>query len=161
MNRDIAERSTACATTVDDCRVIELPRIVSEGGSITPIEEGTNTLFPIERIFYLYDIPGGAARGGHAHKALQQLIIAPMGAYDVVLDDGIQRRTVRLDRAHIGLYVPPMIWGELGNFSTGAICMVLASMPYEEADYIRDYDGFRRARGVPLSRGLPLGERAT
>jgi hypothetical protein len=137
---------TTTRTTVDDCRLLELPRVVSAGGSITPIEGGVDVPFRIERVYYLYDVPGGAARGGHAHKALEQLIVAPMGAYDLVLDDGVRRKSVRLDRAYQGLYVPPLIWRELENFSSGAICMVLASLPYDEADYIRDYDVFRATK---------------
>ena len=133
-------------STVDDCHVIELPRIGSTSGNITPVEGGVDVPFPIDRVYYLYDVPGGAVRGGHAHKELQQLVVAPMGAFDIVLDDGTNRRTVRLDRAYVGLYLPSMIWRELVNFSSGGICMVLASHAYDEADYIRDYESFRAAR---------------
>src|SRR5262245_51493371 len=124
------KRMSARGTTVDDCRLIELPRIVSSG-SITPVHGEIDVPFAIERVYYLYDVPAGAVRGGHAHRALQQLIVAPMGAFDLVLDDGTHRRTVRLDRGYLGLYLPPMIWRELTNFSSGAICMVLASQPYD------------------------------
>lgn len=143
--------SGAAYATVDDCRLLELPRIVSPEGSITPIEGTLDVPFEIRRVYYLYDVPGGAARGGHAHLALHQLIVAPMGAFDLVLDDGTRRRTVRLDRAYQGLYVPPMIWRELENFSSGAICMVLASETYDERDYVRDYETFQAARraGAP------------
>ena len=129
-------------TTVDDCKLIDLPKITARQGNITPVEGNKDIPFDIERVYYLYDIPGGAARGGHAHKELQQLIVSVMGAFDVVLDDGQRKRTVRLDRAYYGLYVPMMIWRELENFSSGGICIVLASMPYGENDYIRDYDEF-------------------
>lgn len=133
-------------TTVADCRLVELPRIVSDTGSITPVEGGVEVPFPIERVYYLYDVPGGETRGGHAHRQLQQLIVAVMGAFELVLDDGTNRRTVRLERAYQGLYVPRLIWRELVNFSSGGICMVLASLPYEEADYIRDYEEFRTCK---------------
>jgi hypothetical protein len=133
-------------TTVDDCRLLELPRIPTGGASITPVQGGVDVPFAIERVYYLYDVPGGEVRGGHAHKALEQLIVAPMGAFDLVLDDGQRRRTVRLDRGYNGLYLPPMIWRELVNFSSGAICMVLASAPYDEGDYIRDYETYRSAK---------------
>lgn len=129
-------------TIVADCRQLELRRVVSAGGSITPVEGGADVPFPIERVYYLYDVPGGAARGGHAHRALQQLVVAVMGSFDLVLDDGHTRRSVRLDRAYHGLYMPPMIWRELVNFSSGAVCMVLASLPYDERDYLRDYEEF-------------------
>jgi hypothetical protein len=134
-------------TRVAECRVVELPRIASPEGSLTPVVGGVDVPFPIERIYYLYDIPGGETRGGHAHLELQQLIVSVMGAFDLVLDDGVERRTVRLDRAHRGLYVPKMIWRELTNFSSGAICMVLASLPYDEMDYVRDYDDFLARKG--------------
>jgi hypothetical protein len=98
-------------------------------------------------VYYLYDVPGGESRGGHAHKELQVLIVSVMGAFDVVLDDGEDRKRVRLDRGYYGLYIPAMIWRELENFSSGGICLVLASMPYDESDYIRDYDTFLKEKG--------------
>lgn len=127
---------------INDCRIIELPKISNRLGNITPVEGGHNIPFDIARVYYLYDVPGGSVRGGHAHKELQQLIVAVMGAFDVVLDDGINKKTVRLDRAYYGLYIPAMIWRELENFSSGGICLVLASLPYDENDYYRDYDAF-------------------
>lgn len=139
----------AAVSTVDDCRFLELPRMQSAAGSITPVEGGREVPFAIERVYYLYDVPGGESRGGHAHRALQQLIVAVMGSFDIVLDDGASRRTVRLDRAYQGLYVPRLIWRELINFSSGGICMVLASQPYEEADYIRDYTEFLECKRLP------------
>lgn len=131
---------------VDDCQVLELRRIASATGSITPVEAGVDVPFAIERVYYLYDVPGGESRGGHAHKQLEQLVVAVMGAFDIVLDDGTNRRTVRLDRAYNGLYIPRMIWRELINFSSGAVCMVLASRPYEESDYFRDYSEFHTCK---------------
>lgn len=129
-------------STVHDCRLLSLPRRPSASGSITPVEGGVDVPFDIERVYYLYDVPGGETRGGHAHRDLQQLVVSVMGSFDLVLDDGRERTTVRLDRAYQGIYVPRLIWRELVNFSSGGICMVLASRPYEEADYIRDYSEF-------------------
>ena len=129
-------------STIDDCKVIQLPAIHNRQGNLTPIHSGIDIAFDIKRIYYLYDIPGGASRGGHAHKVLQQLIVSVMGAFDVILDDGKNRKTVHLDRAYYGLYIPKMIWRELDNFSSGAICLVLASLPYDPDDYIRDHQIF-------------------
>jgi hypothetical protein len=129
-------------TTVDDCRLLDLPKIVREEGSITPIEGGKHVPFEIARVYYLYDVPGGASRGGHAHKELLQLMVSVMGSFDVVLDDGFTRRHVSLNRGYYGLYLPNLIWRELENFSSGAICVVLASQPYEESEYIREYSNF-------------------
>ena len=133
-------------TTIDDCRLIDLPRIGDRKGNISPIYGGEHIPFDIERVYYLYDIPGGVVRGGHAHKKLQQLIVSVMGAFDVVIDDGMRKKSVRLDRAYYGLCVPKLIWRELKNFSSGGICLVFASMPYEENDYIRNYDTFLREK---------------
>ena len=129
-------------TTVQDCKLIDLPRMYDRRGSLTPIYNQEQIPFDIVRTYYLYDVPGGESRGGHAHRQLQQLIVSVMGAFDVILDDGINKKTVRLERAYYGLYVPIMIWRELVNFSSGGICLVLASLPYEEQDYIRDYGEF-------------------
>jgi hypothetical protein len=115
-----------------------LPRISSPSGSITPVEFGKNCPFPIRRIYYLYDIPADSIRGGHAHRCLHQLLIAAMGSFEVLLDDGRQRRTVLLNRPYLGLHIIPGIWRELHNFSGGSICLVLASELYDESDYIRD-----------------------
>jgi len=130
-------------TSLADCRVLELPRVKRPQGSITAVEATTDVPFPLARIYYLYDVPGGEARGGHAHRALQQLMVAVMGSFEVVLDDGSERNTFRLDRAYHGLYVAPMIWRELKSFSSGGICVVLASQAFSEDDYIRDYETFR------------------
>lgn len=134
--------------TIDDCRIIDLPKISNRRGNITPVEGGSHIPFDIERVYYLYDVPGGAVRGGHAHKQLQQLVVSVMGAFDVILDDGYKRKTVRLDRAYVGLYIPTMIWRELENFSSGGICLVLASLPYDESDYYRDYNEFMKVAQV-------------
>jgi hypothetical protein len=130
---------------VQACRLIDLPRISDPRGNLTFVEGGRHVPFEIKRVYYLYDVPGGAERGGHAHKELHQLIIAMSGSFDVVLDDGHQKRRVHLNRSYCGLYVCPMIWRELNNFSSGSVCMVLASRLFDEADYYRDYDEFLRA----------------
>jgi dTDP-4-dehydrorhamnose 3,5-epimerase-like enzyme len=130
---------------IDRCRLIELPVVQNSQGNLTFIEEQRHVPFPIARVYYLYDVPGGAMRGGHAHRALEQLIVAITGSFDVIVDDGTERKTVTLNRSRIGLYMPPMIWRELVNFSSGAVCVSLASAYYDEADYFRDYDEFRAA----------------
>ncbi len=139
-------------TTVEDCSVVELQRIHNPKGNITVVEKGRAIPFDVKRVYYLYDVPGGEGRGGHAHRQLQQLVVAAMGAFDVVLDDGRERRTVMLNRAYQGLLIVPMIWREVVNFSSGGVCLVLASTVYDEADYIRDYQTFveekTAARGV-------------
>jgi len=128
---------------VYDCSLIELPRIISPSGSLTSISGGITLPFEIERVYYLYDIPGGETRGGHAHRQLHQLIVAASGSFDILLDDGSNRRVVHLNRPYFGLYLTNMIWRELLNFSSGGICLVLASAPYDDADYYRQYDEFQ------------------
>ncbi len=132
--------------TIDLCEIIDLPKISDPRGNLTFVEGRNHIPFDIQRVYYLYDVPGGAERGGHAHKKLQQLIIAMSGSFDVVLDDGKEKRRVHLNRSYNGLYVCPMIWRELDNFSSGSVCMVLASNRYDEADYYRDYAEFIKAR---------------
>lgn len=129
-------------TTIDDCKLIELTRIHERRGSLTPIYSKEHIPFDIKRVYYLYDVPGGESRGGHAHKELQQLIVSVMGAFDVVLNDGKESKRIHLDRGYHGLYIPTMIWRELENFSSGGICLVLASVRYFESDYIRSYSEY-------------------
>ena len=129
-------------SALDDCRVIDLRRIARREGQITPVEGGRDVPFDIARVYYLYDIPGGESRGGHAHRELQQLVVSVMGSFDVLLDDGRRKKVVTLNRAYQGLLLPRLIWRDLLNFSSGAVCLVLASLPYDEADYIRDYHEF-------------------
>ena len=131
---------------VDACQIVSLPKIADPRGNLTFIEAGSHVPFEIQRVYYLYDVPGGAERGGHAHKGLHQLIIAMSGSFDVVLDDGTSKKRVHLNRSYNGLYVCPMIWRELDNFSSGSVCMVLASNKYDKDDYYRDYEEFTRAR---------------
>jgi dTDP-4-dehydrorhamnose 3,5-epimerase-like enzyme len=128
-----------------DCRIIDLPKIIDTRGNLTFIEGGRHVPFPIQRVYYLYDVPGGAERGGHAHKGLHQLIVAMSGSFDVVLDDGHEKKRYHLNRSYYGLYVCPMIWRELDNFSSGSVCMVLASNLYDEEDFYRDYQEFNKA----------------
>ena len=131
---------------LSDCRIIELPRINDPRGNLTFVEGGSHVGFDIQRVYYLYDVPGGSERGGHAHKALHQLIIAMSGSFDVILDDGDEKKTFHLNRSYVGLYVCPMIWRDLNNFSSGSVCMVLASNRYDESDYYRDYQQFMNER---------------
>lgn len=128
--------------SVNDCKIIELPKISDPRGNLTFIEGGQHIPFDIKRVYYLYDVPGGAERGGHAHKGLSQLIIAMSGSFDVILDEGGERKRFHLNRSYQGLYVCPMMWRELDNFSSGSVCMVLASNIYEESDYYRDYNEY-------------------
>lgn len=131
---------------LDKCTIIDLPKISDPRGNLTFIESGRHVPFDIARVYYLYDVPGGGERGGHAHKQLRQLIIAMSGSFDVVLDDGLQTQRVHLNRSYQGLLVCPMIWRELDNFSSGSVCMVLASERYDEEDYYRDYDAYFKDR---------------
>lgn len=128
--------------TVLDCAVIDVSKIHNEAGNITVVENGDNIPFDVKRIYYLYDVPGGERRGGHAHYKLEQYVIAASGSFDVVLDDGKERRTISLNRPNLALHIVPGLWRELENFSSGSICMVLASHKYSEKDYIRNYKDF-------------------
>ena len=128
--------------SIKDCKIIELPKISDPRGNLSFIEGGQDIPFDIKRVYYLYDVPGGSDRGSHAHKNLHQFIVAMSGSFDVVLDDGRDKKRFHLNRSYYGLYVCPMMWRYLDNFSSGAVCMVLASSRYNEADYIRDYEQF-------------------
>ena len=131
--------------SLESCKLIDLPKIHDARGNLTFAEGGRHVPFEFKRVYYLYDVPGGAERGGHAHKDLHQLIIAMSGSFDIVLDDGRQKKRIHLARSYYGLYVCPMIWREMDNFSSGAVCLVLASNLYDEADYYRDYQEFLKA----------------
>lgn len=128
-----------------DCKVINLPKLTDPRGNLTFIEGNRHIPFDIKRIYYLYDVPGGSERGGHAHKALSQLIIAISGTFDVILSDGCDKKRFHLNRSFQGLYVCPMLWRELDNFSSGSVCLVLASNVYDETDYYRSYDEYLKA----------------
>ena len=138
---------------VDDCRLVNLEKIERPDGNLSPLYGGIHVPFPIKRVYYLYDVPGGAERGGHAHRRLQQLIVAASGSFKLTLDDGNNKRTVTLDRSYHGLYVPTMIWRDMTDFCTGAVYLAFVSLPYEESDYIRDYQEFLSLVRRPASGG--------
>jgi dTDP-4-dehydrorhamnose 3,5-epimerase-like enzyme len=142
------------ATTIDACRTLTLPRRRTPHGSSTEVIPQVDVPFEIPRVYYVYDVPGGASRGGHAHRKLEQMLVATAGSFEVVLHDGRRAKTIRLDQANSGIYIPPGIWRELVNFSPGAICLTLASAPYDEADYVRDPGEYRREKRNE-SRGSP------
>jgi dTDP-4-dehydrorhamnose 3,5-epimerase-like enzyme len=131
--------------SLKNCQIIELPKITDPRGNLTFVESQRHVPFDIKRVYYTYDVPGGAQRGGHAHKELKQLIIAMSGSFDVTLYDGFQKKKFNLNRSYFGLYVCSMIWREIDNFSSGSVCLVLASEFYSEADYYREYEGFLNA----------------
>jgi len=132
---------------VFDCSVIELQKISSRAGNITPVSNGVCIPFDIKRIFYIYDIPGGEDRGAHAHKECHQFLIAASGSFEIELNDGHSKRTISLNRPYYGLHIPPGVWAAEKGFSSGAVCLVLTSHKYNEADYIRDYDDYLEFKG--------------
>ena len=134
-------------STVFDCNIIHLPKIYDRAGSITPVQNNIEVPFAVKRIFYLYDIPGGESRGAHAHRSLEQFVIAASGSFDITIDDGRNKKTVQLNRPYMGLHIKPLIWDYMSNFSSGAIVLVLASDFYDATDYIRDYDTFKQIKG--------------
>jgi hypothetical protein len=139
------DRSTAEDRVLTRWQLVDLPVIHDARGNLTFIEGGRHVDFDIARVYYLYDVPGGAERAGHAHKTLHQLLIAMSGSFDVVLDDGRTRERCHLNRSYRGLYLPPMTWREIDNFSSGSVCLVLASEPFDEDDYLREYADFLEA----------------
>jgi hypothetical protein len=146
MSMALPIRRPRVQASVDTCRLIDLPKIADPRGNLTFIESNHQIPFGIERVYYIYDVPGGSERGGHAHRDLHQFIIAMSGSFDAVLDDGRQQKHVHLNRSHYGLYICPMIWRVLDNFSSNSVCMVLASDRYLESDYFRDYAEFLKAQ---------------
>lgn len=132
---------------IDGCRIIELPKMSDDRGNLSFVEGGRHMPFDIRRIYYLYDVPGDVSRGAHAHKALHQFMIAISGSFEVILDDGEHKKQWLLNRSSCGLYICPMMWRDLDNFSSGAVCLVLASEYYDESDYIRDYEEFIQLSG--------------
>lgn len=129
-------------SNLKNARIVELPKISDVRGNLSFVEQHKHIPFDIRRIYYLYDVPGGSERGSHAHKELKQLMIAISGSFDIRLDDGNESRTFHLNRPYLGLYVPPMLWRSLGNFSSGSVCMVIASELYDENDYFRNYNEY-------------------
>ena len=128
--------------TIDDCTLINLPKVNDPRGNLTFVEGHKHVPFAIKRVFYLYDVPGGSERGGHALKQCHQFLIAMSGSFDVLINDGKNQRRIHMNRSYYGLYLPPMVWREMDNFSSNSICMVLASEPYSEADYYREYSDY-------------------
>ncbi|WP_321413359.1 FdtA/QdtA family cupin domain-containing protein [uncultured Desulfobacter sp.] len=132
--------------TVDDCRIIKLPKIHDPRGNLSFIEEENHIPFKIARSYWIYDVPGGQVRGSHAYRELKEFIVAISGSFDVIIDDGRKQKTFQLNRSYYGLFVPNLLWRSLENFSTNSLCLVLASLHYSEADYIRDYNTFLNIR---------------
>ncbi len=130
-------------SVLNDCKIVNFPKVTDFRGNLSFIEENRQVPFQIKRVYYLYDVPSGASRGGHAHKALHQVVIALSGSFDIILDDGYHRRSFFLNRPHYGLYIPPRVWRELENFSSNSVALSLVSEVYDESDYIRDYDVFK------------------
>jgi glyoxylate utilization-related uncharacterized protein len=131
--------------SIENCSLVELPKITDPRGNLTFIESSRHIPFSIARVFYLYDVPGGANRAGHALRTCEQFLIAMSGSFDVTLDDGVSKKVFQLNRSYYGLYIPPMIWREIDNFSSGAVCLALASHGYDENDYYREYVAFLKA----------------
>lgn len=129
--------------TVGECREMQLPKVADPRGNLTYVQGGTDVPFAIRRVYWIYGVPGGEERGGHAYRRLHEVIVALSGSFEVHIDDGSRRRTHLLSRGYVGLYVPNMIWRQLESFSTNAVCLILASEPYDEGDYIRDHTEFR------------------
>ena len=130
---------------IKDCKLIDLPKIEDPRGNLTFIENNRHIPFEIRRVYYLYDVPGGALRAGHAHKTLHQFLIAMSGSFDVTVDKGQDKLKFHLNRSYYGLYIPPMVWREIDNFSSGSVCLALASDLFDEADYYRQYTDFKKA----------------
>lgn len=135
--------------SINDCKIIEMPKIADPRGNLTFLEGSRHIPFDIKRVFYLYDVPAGESRGAHAHKTLHQFLVCLSGSFDVSLDDGQDKRITHLNRPWIGLYIPPMVWAAEVNFDPGSVCLVMASARYDEADYIRDYDKFIATLSLP------------
>lgn len=129
-------------SSIYDCSIVEFPRIKNRAGNITPIEGLVNIPFEVKRVFYIYDVPGGEGRGAHAHKECHQLLVAASGSFDIIMDDGLNKRIVTLNRPYFGLHIPPGIWAAEQGFSSGSVCLVLVSHKYNEHDYIRNYADF-------------------
>ena len=132
---------------MDAVRIIQLPKVLDKRGNLSIIEELKNIPFTIERTYWIYDVPGGESRGGHAYRENEEFIVALSGSFDVILDDGNERKTFSLNRSYYGLYVPKGLWREINNFSTNSLALILSSTVYEEKDYIRDYNDFLKMKG--------------
>ena len=148
----MAEIDIHMTSSIDQCQLIELGKHHHPNGNLTVVENGVPVPFDLKRVFYIYDVPGGEERGGHSHKTLKQLIVAISGAFDVLLDDGINQISVTLNRPYQGLLVAPGVWSKQYNFSSGSVCLVLASEHYDEADYVRDYNEFKKLTSCKISK---------
>jgi hypothetical protein len=140
--RRSADRRNYVPTGLTGCKLIDLPRVTDPRGNLTFVEAGQTLPYDIQRVYYLYDVPGGESRGGHAHRELQEFIVAASGSFEVFVDDGTHTERFFLNRSYHGLYIPKMVWRELDEFSSGSVCLVMSSMHYDESDYYRDYDEF-------------------
>lgn len=140
----MAELDNHKTSRIDQCKLIEFDKHHHANGNLSVVENGEQVPFDIKRVFYIYDVPGGEERGGHSHKELTQVIVAISGAFDVLIDDGVNQRTITLNRPYQGLLVAPGVWSQQYNFSSGSVCLVLASDHYNEADYVRNYDEFKK-----------------
>ena len=127
-----------------NCKLVDLPKITDQRGNLSVVEGGNHIPFDIKRVYYLYDVPGGSSRAGHGHRELEQLIIAMSGSFDVIVDDGHESKKFHLNRSYYGLYIPKKMWREVENFSSGGVCLVLASTAYDASDYFHDYDEFAK-----------------
>ncbi len=130
---------------IEQCRIIDLPKIMDDRGNLSFMESSRHVPFAIRRSYWIYDVPGGESRGSHAYRELEEFVVALSGSFEVFLDDGVHQKVVTLNRAYYGLYVPSMIWRRLQNFSTNSVAFIVASRSYSEGDYIRDYEEFRKA----------------
>jgi mannose-6-phosphate isomerase-like protein (cupin superfamily) len=139
-----APSAEAVITTPASCQIIHLPRVEDVRGNLSFVEEKRHIPFAIRRVYWVYDVPGGATRDGHAYRTLEEFIIAVSGSFDVAIDDGTEQQVVQLNRSYVGLYVPPLVWRRLENFSSNSIALILASQPYSEGDYLREYQEFTR-----------------
>jgi glyoxylate utilization-related uncharacterized protein len=139
-----APGTEALNSTFASCRTVQLPRIEDVRGNLSFVEERRHIPFAIRRVYWVYDVPGGATREGHAYRTLEEFIIAVSGSFDVAIDDGKERQVVQLNRSYVGLYVPPMVWRRLENFSSNSVALILASQPFSEKDYLREYQDFTR-----------------
>lgn len=148
----MTETDLHTTSSIDQCKIIDFGKHHHPNGNLSVAENGEQVPFDIKRVFYIYDVPGGEERGGHSHKALQQVIIAISGAFDVLIDDGVNQRTITLNRPYHGLLIAPGIWSQQLNFSSGSVCLVLASDFYNEDDYVRDYDEFKRLTSTKISK---------
>ncbi len=143
------------ASPLEKCELLELPKIQDQRGNLTFVEAERHVPFNFKRAYFLYDVPGGSTRGGHAHKSLHQLIIAMSGSFDITLTDGNSCRRFHLNRSYFGLFIPPMVWRDMDNFSSGSVALVLASEYFDENDYYRNFDDYLEARGIRHGHSLP------